>query len=579
MVINQDVSLAQLPTEVIGRIESFLLPSDCAHLSGTCRFWKNRWTAKRWERTFHLHYGMCRKKNDNDCSVVNEHYFLQRTQSFVGCCSDTCEEHSNNSSVARQQKEDDSNAIQFNFSSLLPSVYSFYVSLWENIEHAMLCYRRGDDESQAMSIDGLPPLSALSDWMRVMLFMIGLKPVAWNQNFFALLSQPWGRKREVDSTNNNSRVSASHNRSSLKQRRFDPMLAVQSIGTSMPAWKLACLLKEQGVECIRCRICNKIDLGSSPYAPQSSIAWIRPCRCPELVHRRCLERKLGLVIDRLYVDRRTRRWIFYDDTLLPAAHGHQNDTNFGIRGVAEVDQNNQLTHPLARCHTCDSRYCRSLRLPYDAVEVLRASLVDRLSLVRAFSTFAHFLLCIVFICGIEGMEHDETREYWTVYDYPPFVVLKWPVKHGGLLAAWQLQQCLMLHIFFSPRFAVIVDRLWLDMPSRAFYVKLYLYFVVTSCGLSISFLPPCQRMIEHLLEEGPLAWTYHYFSQCSYILEVLSVINLLQYYTLSAMVVGIFWRTNIRVFTVADIRSKSGTVPWRSRERHHSHPIYHGQWE
>jgi hypothetical protein len=279
-------------------------------------------------------------------------------------------------------------------------------------------------------------------------------------------------------------------------------------------------------------------------------------------------------VDRLYMDRRNRRWLFYDDTV-----GHdQNDASFGIHGVAEVDQHNHLTHPLARCDTCGLRYSRSVRLPYDAVEVFLASLVDPLSLMRAFSTFAHFVLCVLFICGTEGMQNDDSREYWTVLDYPPFFVLKWPLKHGCQLAGWQLQQCLMLHIFFSPRFAAIVDRLWLDMPSRAFYCKLYSYFVLTSFGLSLSLLPQCQRVIGHYpIQQAFLSQVW--LSRIMPALDIIGMFNLLQYSVVSTMVVCIFWRTNIRVFTIADSRPNNAQASWQSRERRHSHPIYHGQWE
>ena len=106
--------------------------------------------------------------------------------------------------------------------------------------------------------------------------------------------------------------------------------SLRNTATTMSAWKLASILRERGVGCLRCSICDCIDLvgddieedsmdsineerGVGERGPHSqgdrrspflrefqervggSQAWITPCRCPELVHRQCLERKLGLV--------------------------------------------------------------------------------------------------------------------------------------------------------------------------------------------------------------------------------------------------------------------------------------------
>mmetsp|Transcript_13364 Transcript_13364/g.24569 ORF Transcript_13364/g.24569 Transcript_13364/m.24569 type:complete len:189 (-) Transcript_13364:208-774(-) len=46
-----------LPIEILGLVESHLPPSDCAHLSATSTSLHHRWTARRWQRTFQLHYG------------------------------------------------------------------------------------------------------------------------------------------------------------------------------------------------------------------------------------------------------------------------------------------------------------------------------------------------------------------------------------------------------------------------------------------------------------------------------------------------------------------------------------------
>mmetsp|Transcript_34433 Transcript_34433/g.83302 ORF Transcript_34433/g.83302 Transcript_34433/m.83302 type:complete len:235 (-) Transcript_34433:1051-1755(-) len=66
---------------------------------------------------------------------------------------------------------------------------------------------------------------------------------------------------------------------------------------------------------------------------------------------------------------------------------------------------------------------------------------------------------------------------------------EWPATglNGLALAWWQLQQCCMLHIFSSERFAAIVDRLWMG-PISLFYCRLYFYFIVTSALLAASYI-------------------------------------------------------------------------------------------
>jgi len=610
------LNLLNVPSEVLNRVESFLLPSDCAQFSGVCRALNCRWNAKRWENTYQMHYGQRARLRGKSNLYSDDHGTLGalsngRAYSFVGCCScascEQCNHPCSRQPADRLRKSDlsrqftsletaedlsDSN-IQFNVSSLLPSVHALYVTLWENIEMAMLGYQspteehmpvsvaraRGRDDAQLeqQRFAPFPATVALSDWMHVMLFMIGLKPMAWNRYLIRSMNNLRGNNQSRNNNWHQSRVNttgieSSYNNGRSKvlfaKRRFDPLLAIQSSTTSMSAWKLACILKERGIDCIRCRICNKIDLGTSPYALQSSDAWIRPCDCSELVHRRCLEEKLGLVVDRLYIHRRNRLWLFYDD-----AH----ESSLNIRGVAEVDENNRLTHPKAKCTLCGTRYGRSVRLPYGAIEVLLASLVDPLSLARAFSTFVHFLLCCLFIAGIEGMYQpsDLNSDNYLTFDYPPFFALKWPNESGWQLAGWQLQQCLMLHIFLSPRFAAIVDRLWFNASSRSFYCRLYVYFVLTSLGLSVSLLPYFRRFIlRHMVPSWIQTENILLFMVPAF--KLMKMMNFLQYTLVSTMVVCIFWRTNIRIFTIADKREEAS---WQSRTRRHSHPIYHGQWE
>ena len=124
-----------------------------------------------------------------------------------------------------------------------------------------------------------------------------------------------------------------------------------------------------------------------------------------------------------------------------------------------------------------------------------------------------------------------------------------------------------LHIFFSRRFVAIVYRLWLHYLC-SFYVKLYLYFVLTSFLLTISFIPIISRWcydIAHLLMTPE---TIHSFVP---FFHIIVFCNMAQYLVTSSTVIAIFWRTNYRMFTVAT------RVVYGNNEMN-DHPIYHGQW-
>lgn len=107
----------------------------------------------------------------------------------------------------------------------------------------------------------------------------------------------------------------------------------------------------------------------------------------------------------------------------------------------------------------------------------------------------------------------------------------------------------MLHILFSRRFAAIIDRLWMG-PIFLFYCRLYFYFVVTSAILSVSFIPLVSRNIRYFILEPLLGPQLLELLQP--IGDAIALINLFQYAISSTSVICIFWRTNYRIFTVAN---------------------------
>mmetsp|Transcript_33279 Transcript_33279/g.61321 ORF Transcript_33279/g.61321 Transcript_33279/m.61321 type:complete len:165 (+) Transcript_33279:589-1083(+) len=108
----------------------------------------------------------------------------------------------------------------------------------------------------------------------------------------------------------------------------------------------------------------------------------------------------------------------------------------------------------------------------------------------AASTFVHSILACAFLAACEGMCSDASCDSHRTLFSTPLGLLKWPTTglNGFALAWWPLQQCCMLHIFFSRRFAAIVDRLWMG-PISLFYCRLYFYFIVTSALLAASYIP------------------------------------------------------------------------------------------
>jgi hypothetical protein len=613
------------------------------------------------------------------CKNRYEMFYKQRygtwENSFIGNDGDENYVDNNNGkkkTLNHGEEQEDGASTTFNRSSLLPSLRKSYRCLWYKIELSMLGLKH-DDEDEIVNTNNNRNSNQSNESiqrfnerhqryftvLRVVIkilqmlflplveyFSITLFPksnfVGWRKRRIRL--QQCQRPREDGSFHPNTDKivqSSSHPSFDSQQRKTalinprddkrkisnNPIFNMQNKDIdSMNAWKLACLLKENGVNCIRCRLCNEIDvIGSSKG---EIMTWITPCYCPEPVHRKCLEAKLGLVqslhtwevvklkLARLFKNRSDsyndeskivshqqkvqRRclapqiWVSYDSSL-------DNNTRRMKSNVASpihVDDLNQFTSPIARCDKCTMVYSRALRLPHSILEVLLTSLSDNLSILRAISTFVHFLLCIVFIGAVEAKYNDNICDNISI-SLTEDVVIKWPrnVWKGAALAWWQLQQCCMLHIFFSPRFVAIVDRLWIHSGST-FYIKLYVYFACTSAVLALSFLPFIgrqvkQKILKIFMDEATI-------SLLSPIWDFVSFLNLIQYAVSSTTVIIIFWRTNYRVYTAASRKNigyiSSSVYDGRrthggdnqqhvltlniSTDRNESdHPIYHGQWQ
>lgn len=99
-------------------------------------------------------------------------------------------------------------------------------------------------------------------------------------------------------------------------------------------------------------------------------------------------------------------------------------------------------------------------------------------------------------------------------------------------------------------------------PIFLFYCRLYFYFVVTSAILAVSFIPVVSRNIRFFILEPLMGPQLLVLLQP--IGDAIALINLFQYAISSTSVICIFWRTNYRIFTVAN--GKDAAVNLRRRQ-------------
>ena len=568
--------LEDLPCVIISLIESYLPASSICSFSSTSRQNRKRWNSKRWKLTFKLHttsmlyIGASRRHtivqqrsiSTNRWETYHRTHFGEWENSFVPCCCCCC--------CCQQCKllNQIENETQFNVNALVPSLKRAYGELWDRIELSMLGY--SDVASSSDIHDAQQDVQPHGGWNMI------TSGLSVTSKVVRLLLEPFFRK--VDEKG-------------VFSKRHGMKLNGSNVGRICP-WKLACLVKESGVDCSRCRLCDKIDVGSNMELGEGN-SWITPCACCEPVHRKCLENKLhlNLKLDVQIPWNRTsnvpKMWVSYDSpTVIDQASDHP----------ASVDDTNQFITSKAKCNYCDETYQRTLRLPMSSREVLFSSLSDPLAIARALSTFAHFIVCILCIASLEAKcKHESCQDNISLSEH--WLQLQWSHRKWKLIACawWQLQQSCMLHILFSPRFMEIVDRIFMAPSVALFYVKLYIYFVLTSIVLAISFLPMVTRRFHD--EVSILFLSDKQLEMLSPIWDTIAIGNLLNYAISSTTVIAIFWRTNYRVYTVAsrvECRNRLSTETFRARvedvqnhwndvqesalSNRNEHPIYHGNW-
>ena len=330
---------------------------------------------------------------------------------------------------------EESESTQIDLNSIMPSLRKMYYELWNNIELSMLGYHIDDREKSNDFSNGTKAV-------RKTLSMLGAPLVEYILNILCL---------HRDKTD------------------FQHKVARTADLASINAWKLACILRESGVNCVRCRLCSHIGVASKTLMSMGNEqSWIVPCCCTELLHRNCLETKLGLVhkfdVFKFLTNSHDspKMWISYDTPFI-------NNQNNGA---------DRFHSPAAVCNACGQSYRRTVRLPKNVYEVVTVSITDRLAVLRFLSTIVHFLFCILMVAVVEGACTHDLCQNNIIYTFCS-VKFGWPRNHFKevSLLIWQLQQSCMVREKLTTGLYFVLSH---TFPKCSFFISFTYFSVVAS---------------------------------------------------------------------------------------------------
>lgn len=347
-----------------------------------------------------------------------------------------------------------------------------------------------------------------------------------------------------------SRLSASFfTPTTVRRMHGFPYYCSRVVAPPLPSsWKLACILRDRAEGrhvLMGCRFCGQLDVFTKHMRDQESSSptqlrtWVVPCLCPALVHRRCLEAHVADLQQSVQACakpapspptaaahartrrlvggdvRSQRRWISYDSAL----HAP------GTARLAEKQ-------PLGPCARCGSLYLPGFRLP-TVRELIAVTWEDEMAWRRA----GDCLLMWVMGVSIVALSEAAYRGHGEL--------LFWPEEGGQVLFWWMFQYVISLNIFLSPRFARVVDLLWLG-PIFRFYAKLYLYFLLATLTMLCTYTPLPRRVLGLSVTEalGIPGWA----------VALAGTGNFAVLWTITSIVIFLFWKTNYRIQTIADLR-------------------------
>lgn len=267
-------------------------------------------------------------------------------------------------------------------------------------------------------------------------------------------------------------------------------------------WQALCRVRAQPhghTRLARCFLCDVMEVAPSGAPAQHfRQRWARPCAsCPHLAHRACLERLLD---------------------------GRCCSTGIADAATAACDRLAGCGR--AKCHGCGQAYRVTSRFPESLCELLLATLREWRWLFRRLMVLFVFLFWLRSLAEHYALLGGRTREQFCVV---------------AMLAG-------MMSVSVSQRFHRGVQKIW-HTPSRWVFLKVF-------CVILVLSILAVLRLLTDLLVDSVLLAPFVQAQQGLFIsvfcTAVLSFISWA--YILSASgVIFCFWKTSLRVPTVADV--------------------------
>ncbi|KAL7459592.1 hypothetical protein ACHAWC_011345 [Mediolabrus comicus] len=546
------------------------------------------------------------KERINHCfAKYDELYKDGWTLTFVGCCHDvkySCEcRHPTSSCCGGRRRSFDTDIKQlqhsfttprhhhghedtlddktafttrFNVTALVPSVQRAYVDLWDTIELSFLGYYDAESENRTRNLHPVPSImrtvrttvrtSVLPELAEYLYFMVGFKPLARG----GLVSRRRGRG--VMGPMLSSRNTSTNYANVGTSTTIEEIDWLRNTATTMSAWKLASILRERGVGCLRCSICDCINLvgddmdedttdGSeerqrldgergqhrrSPFLREfqkrvgDGQAWITPCQCPELVHRQCLERKLKLI-----------------PKCEPWERLKLNFVDLCRKGRRAQDM---LRHPFSK----ESRHPTQSAQDNITLELPQRTTTREQAATRVWISYDSLSRPERNRPG--GNQVESENSIIEVDNLGQFTSpdASCTICGGRYLRSVRLPRSKAEVVAASLSDPLSVVR----AVSTLIHFLLACAFLAASI-LTVSFIPVVSRNIRfHLLE--PLMGT-RLIDLLQPLGDAIALANLFQYLIGSTTVICIFWRTQYRIFTIANGKEAAANLRRRQTQTRH----------
>ena len=206
------------------------------------------------------------------------------------------------------------------------------------------------------------------------------------------------------------------------------------------------------------------------------------------------------------------------------------------RQSLDVTITSTVNHPFSqsiKCNVCGSKYQDDYRLPGSLREIIDVSRIDG----NGGGARARCSWVVVAFSLIVALTLASEAAYGSFN--PDSVPL--PFSCHASFFLWQLQQTMMLALFFSHRFDIVVNRLWRGGKLYQTYLRLYCYFLVASFVMLCTTSPWPSRILG--IPYPPSSSYFNFFK----------LLNFVTYFCASWTVLLIFWRTNYRIVTIKDV--------------------------